>query len=269
MVGIREGSAVSRRLRFPRIAGNDTFRGEWLDMPWLPCIVPRRAGCRVGRWRGTSCALFHRPPAEPDVRVSRHPALQNHAARWKASESQERFGHPQLASLLCFGLGGSCSPSCRPRAADEANSVAHPPRGWEAIPYVRTEDVLVRFGARWSRFHEVLPHRSPESACAGLYQGPTFLVLPSQTGYGRWSVAPLETGGRQISLTRRPGLRGTLSSRSSDFPAFPACSCPLWLSPPGKLVSYRSLALNRSFLRKESSPRRYGARRSRPHRGAP
>jgi hypothetical protein len=50
-----------------------------------------------------------------------------------------------------------------------------------------------------------------------------------------------ELGFDNFSLTMRTGLAGRSRTCLPQIPALAACSCPLWLSPPGQPLSWRSL----------------------------
>ncbi len=60
-------------------------------------------------------------------------------------------------------------------------------------------------------------------------------------GRGECEVPPLEIGVRAMQLSPyRAGLAGPHRTRLPMSPAFPTCSCPLWLSPSGKSMTQES-----------------------------
>ena len=57
----------------------------------------------------------------------------------------------------------------------------------------------------------------------------------ARRGRGECEVSPLEIGVWAIQLSPyRAGLAGRHCTRLPVTPAFPTCSCPLWLSPSGE-----------------------------------
>src|SRR3954453_17547485 len=63
----------------------------------------------------------------------------------------------------------------------------------------------------------------------------------NRRGAEGWAYAPLGTGVQVIRLSPcRAGLAGRRRTRLRTPPASTACSCPLWLSPPGKPLTRRS-----------------------------
>src|SRR3954465_7775319 len=62
----------------------------------------------------------------------------------------------------------------------------------------------------------------------------------NRRGTEGWAYAPLGTGVQVIQLSPcRAGLAGRRRTRLRAPPASTACSCPLWLSPPGKPLTRR------------------------------
>src|SRR3954451_7371495 len=62
----------------------------------------------------------------------------------------------------------------------------------------------------------------------------------NRRGAEGWAYAPLGTGVQVIQLSPcRAGLAGRRRTRLRAPPASTACSCPLWLSPPGKPLTRR------------------------------
>ena len=60
-------------------------------------------------------------------------------------------------------------------------------------------------------------------------------------GRGACEVPPLEIGVGAMQLSPyRTGLAGRPGTRLPVAPAFPPCSCPLWLSPSGKSMTQES-----------------------------
>ena len=63
----------------------------------------------------------------------------------------------------------------------------------------------------------------------------------SRRGRGECEVPPLEIGVRAMQLSPyRAGLAGRHGTRLPVPPAFPTCSCPLWLSPSGQSMTQES-----------------------------
>src|SRR4051794_26464844 len=62
----------------------------------------------------------------------------------------------------------------------------------------------------------------------------------NRRGTEGWAYTPLGTGVQVIQLSPcRAGLAGRRRTRLRASPASTACSCPLWLSPPGKPLTRR------------------------------
>ena len=63
----------------------------------------------------------------------------------------------------------------------------------------------------------------------------------ARRGSGECEVPPLEIGVQAIQLSPyRAGLAGRHRTRLPVSPAFPTCSCPLWLSPSGESMTQES-----------------------------
>jgi hypothetical protein len=74
-----------------------------------------------------------------------------------------------------------------------------------------------------------------------------------------------ELGFDSPSLTIRTGLAERRHTCLLPASAFSTCSCSLWLSPSGKLSSWRSFALNLPCIMQEFHTRRHGARSAPTH----
>jgi hypothetical protein len=87
-----------------------------------------------------------------------------------------------------------------------------------------------------------------------------FPASPFQECYGGCGLHRAELGFDSPSLTIRTGLAERGHTFLLPASALSTCSCPLWLSPPGKLSSWRSSALNLPCVTQEFHTRRHGAR---------
>ncbi len=87
-----------------------------------------------------------------------------------------------------------------------------------------------------------------------------FPASPFQECYDGCGLHRAELGFDSSSLTIRTGFAEQGHTFLLPVSALSTCSCPLWLSPPGKLSSWRSLALNLPCVTQEFHTRRHGAR---------
>jgi hypothetical protein len=81
-----------------------------------------------------------------------------------------------------------------------------------------------------------------------------------QECYDGWGLHHAELGFDSPSLTIRTGLAERRHTFLLPASALSTCSCSLWLSPSGKLSSWRSFALNLPCVTQEFHTRRHGAR---------
>src|SRR5215472_2596952 len=80
---------------------------------------------------------------------------------------------------------------------------------------------------------------------------------PSQACYGGCSIHRHEHW--FIFFTIHPGLADLWHTYLLPASTLEPCSCPLRLSPPGKVLPWRSVALNLPCLKQEFHERRHGA----------
>ena len=178
-------------------------------------------------------ALFRLPPTEPDVRLSPHPApqpeptFQVQPLRLSRAFLFPWFQPVPLRQVLAYGFtsadyyGDSVAlnlTACRPSRFYARKTFSPCRRPFVPFP--------VHYGALPGR---ELSHAEVESC---VFQGHRVRDAAVGRGCAVWdsgSTNPVSPCGQD--------LRIRLSYIPSDFSAFSPCSCPLWVSPSGEVVS--------------------------------